>query len=53
MAVDNETISFRSINNDVEVKSIAVEFNGGGHDKASSCPLNKENERKIIKKFLN
>ena len=53
MAVDNETISFRSINNDVEVKSIADEFNGGGHDKASSCPLNKENERKIIKKFLN
>ena len=51
IAVDNETISFRSIT-DIEVKSIAHDFNGGGHDKASSCSLNHENERKIMEKFL-
>ena len=51
IAVDNETISFRSIT-DIKVKSIAHDFNGGGHDKASSCSLNHENERKIIEKFL-
>ena len=52
LAVDNETVSFRSINNDIEVDIIAKEFNGYGHKKAASCSLNYENENKIIKKYL-
>ena len=52
LAIDNETISFRSINNDTLVESLAHEFGGGGHNLASSCPLNKENEQKIIKKYI-
>ncbi len=52
MAVDNETVSFRSINNEIEVKNIAKEFNGYGHKLASSCDLNPENEKELIKKFL-
>ena len=52
MAVDNETVSFRSINNNIEVKSIAENFNGYGHEYAASCNLNPENEKKLIQKFL-
>ena len=52
MAVDNETISFRSINNVIEVKNMAKEFNGYGHKFAASCDLNSENEKKLIKKFF-
>ncbi len=52
LAVDNETISFRSINQDVKAKNIAQEYQGGGHDYSASCSLNSENEQKIIKKYL-
>ena len=53
MAVDNETVSFRSINKKTEVKNMAKEFNGYGHKLAASCDLNPENEKNLIKKFLN
>ena len=52
MAVDNETVSFRSINKEIEVKNIARKLNGYGHKLAASCELNPENERKLIQKFL-
>ena len=52
MAVDNETVSFRSINDNIEVDKIAKEFNGYGHKKAAACNLNYENESKLIEKYL-
>lgn len=50
-AYDNGTISFRSLK-EIPVNRIALMFGGGGHEKSASCTLTKENEQKLIRKFL-
>ncbi len=52
IAVDNETISFRSISGKISALEVALEYHGGGHEQSASCNLNPENEHKIIKKYL-
>ncbi len=52
MAVDNETISFRSINKQTPVNELATSYGGGGHLHAAACHLTKENELKLIKKYM-
>ena len=37
IAVDNQSVSFRSLKDDVEVRSLAEKYGGGGHEKAASC----------------
>ena len=41
-------ISFRTIHDDVDVSSVAGEFGGGGHAKASGCSMNKEAYNRYI-----
>ena len=41
-------ISFRTILDDVDVSSVAGEFGGGGHAKASGCSMNKEAYNRYI-----
>lgn len=50
-APDNDTISFRSLKN-MDVLPIAEKYQGGGHPKASGCPLTKENEIALRKKLM-
>lgn len=38
------TVSFRSINSDVDVSAVAETFNGKGHRSASSCPISESVE---------
>ena len=37
IAVDNQSVSFRSLKDDVEVRSLAEKYGGGGHEKVASC----------------
>lgn len=37
IAVDNQSVSFRSLKDNVEVRSLAEKYGGGGHEKAASC----------------
>ncbi len=39
IAVDNQTVSFRALKENVEVRSLAEFYGGGGHEKAASCPI--------------
>lgn len=50
-APDNETISFRSLKN-IDVLPIAEKYQGGGHPRASGCPLTKENESILRRKLM-
>ena len=39
-AIDHQSVSFRSLKENVEVRSLAEKYpGGGGHEKAASCPL--------------
>lgn len=41
-------MSLRTIHDDVDVSKIARHFGGGGHPKASGCPLNKEALERLV-----
>ena len=43
VCMDHHSISFRSIN-DCNVREIAEEYGGGGHDKAAACNLREKEE---------
>lgn len=51
LACDNGTVSFRSLK-EIPVEGLAASYGGGGHIKAASCKLTKENELKLIKRFI-
>ena len=42
-------ISFRSVKDDVNVAEIASVFGGGGHIKASGCPMDNSLKKEVIK----
>lgn len=48
IAFDYGTISYRSIKDNVCVRTIAEAFGGKGHDKAASSPINNYTKNKII-----
>lgn len=48
IALDKGTISYRSIKDDVNVRIVAENFGGKGHDKSSSSPISEDNKDKII-----
>lgn len=41
-------LGFRTIHDNVDVSEVAAQFGGGGHAKASGCPLNEEAFRLFI-----
>lgn len=49
ITLDKGTISYRSIKDDVNVRIVAENFGGKGHDKSSSSPISEDNKEKIIK----
>lgn len=49
ITLDKGTISYRSIKDDVNVRIVAENFGGKGHDKSSSSPISEDNKDKIIK----
>ena len=51
IAVDNKSVSFRSLKSNVEVRSLAEKFGGGGHQEAASCPL-KNIELMMLSRIL-
>jgi len=51
LAFDNNSVSFRSLK-DIPVEPLAKFYQGGGHERAASCSLTKENELKLIKRFF-
>lgn len=53
IALDYNTISYRRINPDVNVRIIAEHFGGKGHDAAASSPIKSELKETIINLFLN
>ena len=49
VARDNNTVSFRSINSDVNVRMIAENYDGKGHDFAAFAKINNDLEKVISK----
>lgn len=49
ITLDKGTISYISIKDDVNVRIVAENFGGKGHDKSSSSPISEDNKEKIIK----
>lgn len=49
VSIDRGTISYRSINNNVDVRQIAQKFGGKGHPEAASSPIAEEQKQKLIK----
>lgn len=52
IAMNHTSISFRCINENVNVRVIAEHFGGKGHDKASSCSIDNKTLQKIIDLLL-
>jgi oligoribonuclease NrnB/cAMP/cGMP phosphodiesterase (DHH superfamily) len=46
--VGAKNIGFRTIHDDIDVSKFAAQFGGGGHPKASGCPLNEETFRLFV-----
>jgi uncharacterized protein len=44
----SKNIGFRTIHDDIDVSKFAAQFGGGGHPKASGCPLNEETFRLFV-----
>lgn len=49
IALDYETISYRSVKDDVNVRLIAEAMGGKGHDKAASSPISESQKKELIK----
>jgi len=45
---DRDTISFRSINPEIDVSTFAINFGGKGHKNASSCPKGEKANKKFF-----
>ena len=50
--IDNESVSYRSIKDDVDVNEIAKKYGGKGHVKAASSPITEEEKNNIIEYFM-
>lgn len=48
ICLDNWTISYRSVKDDVNVRVVAESFGGKGHDKAGANPITKKQMDRII-----
>lgn len=46
-------ISFRSVKDDINVAEIASVYGGGGHIKASGCPMDNSLKKEVIKLIFN
>lgn len=52
MAMDHDSISFRSIKDGINVRKIAESFGGKGHDVAAACPIYGDTKEEIINIIL-
>ena len=52
IVLEKETISYRSINENINVREVAEFFGGKGHDTAASSKIKKENLNMIIESLL-
>ena len=52
IALDYETISYRNIKDNVNVRLIAEAMGGKGHDKAASSPIREEQKKDLIKVLI-
>lgn len=50
--INQETISYRTVKEDINLTEIAKHFGGGGHPKASGSQINKEHINKFISTLL-
>lgn len=49
ISLDNGTISYRAVKDDVNVRMVAEALDGKGHDKAASSPISDSNKQELIK----
>lgn len=50
--IDKDSVSYRSIKDDVDVNEIAKKHGGKGHVKAASSPITEEEKNNIIEYFI-